>query len=105
MALRRGQVPATADDAAVLAPLLRMTVRAVLEANPAPPSALVRRMSRPRRRAQVARLAARRGVDEHSAWLTVAYAIGAQAARQTGEGTEPAWDGRIDRYFQITLES
>jgi hypothetical protein len=104
IALARGQIPATAEDAAVLAPLLQLPARDVLEANPAPPANLVRRMSRPRRRAQVSRFAAQRGIDERSAWLTTTYAIGAQAARQTGEATDPVWDDRIDRYFQITLE-
>jgi plasmid maintenance system antidote protein VapI len=104
MALRRGQSPVTASEAGVLADALSISEQAVLDANPPPPAGLVERMSRPRRRAQVCRLAANRGVNEHHAWVAATYAVYAQAARQTGPGAEAAWDDRIDRYFQVTLE-
>jgi hypothetical protein len=105
LALRRGQEPATPAQAEKLAPVLQLSPRLVLEANPAPSRGLVQLMSRPRRRAQVNRLADRRGIDERTAWLSATYAVTALAARQTGPQTEPAWDERIDQYFQITLES
>jgi hypothetical protein len=105
LALRRGQMASTPEQAEVLAPVLRIPARQVLEANPAPPQALVQCMSRPRRRAQVTRLASRRGIDERSAWLSATYSVGALAARQTGSQADPAWDQRIDQFFQITLES
>ncbi|WP_084780147.1 hypothetical protein [Planobispora rosea] len=103
LALRRGQVPASDREAAVLAPILGLSHQAVLEANPPPPAGLAAQMSRPRRRAQVVRLARRRGITEHSAWLAATYAVNAQAARQTGQSREPAWEERIDRYFQVAL--
>jgi plasmid maintenance system antidote protein VapI len=105
LAMCRGQRAATPEQAEKLAPVLKMPDQAVLEANPAPPRGLVQRMSRPRRRAQVNQLATRRGVEERSAWLSATYAVYALAARQTGPQTEPAWDERIDQYFQVTLES
>ncbi|MGK5441633.1 hypothetical protein ACSNN7_07385 [Micromonospora sp. URMC 105] len=105
LALRRGQVAATPDQAAKLALVLNMPDWAILEANPAPSRRLVQKMSRPRRRAQVNRLAARRGIEESTAWLTAAYSVNAIAARQTGPQVEPAWDERIDQYFHIALES
>lgn len=105
LALRRGQAAATPEQAEGLAPVLHIPARQILEANPAPPQSLVRRMSRPRRRAQVSRLASRRGIDERNAWLSATYSVGALAARQTGSQAEPAWDQRIDQFFQITLES
>jgi hypothetical protein len=105
LALRRGQAAANPEQAEGLAPVLHIPAMQILEANPAPPQALVQRMSRPRRRAQVARLASRRGVDERSAWLSATYSVGALAARQTASQAEPAWDQRIDQFFQITLES
>lgn len=104
LALCRGQMAATPEQAEKLAPVLQMPDRAVLEANPAPSRGLVQRMSRPRRRAQVNQLATQRGVDERSAWLSATYTVYALAARQTGPQTEPAWDDRIDQYFQVTLE-
>jgi hypothetical protein len=105
LALRRGQLAATPDQAAKLAPLLQLPEQVVLEANPAPSRGLVLKMSRPVRRAQVNSLAARRGIEERAAWLTAAYSVNAMAARQTGSQIEPAWDERIDQYFRITLES
>lgn len=105
LALCRGQKAATPEQAAKLASVLKMPDQAILEANPAPPPGLVRRMSRPRRRAQVSQLATRRGVGERSAWLSATYEVYALAARQTGPQAEPAWDERIDQYFQVTLES
>jgi hypothetical protein len=105
LALRRGQAAATPDQAAGLAPVLHMSDRAILEANPAPSPSLVQKMSRPCRRAQVNRLAVSRGIEERSAWLTATYSVNAMAARQTGIQVDPAWDERIDQYFQITLES
>lgn len=105
LALRRGHAAATPDQAAKLAPVLQMPDWAILEANPAPSRRLVQKMSRPRRRTQVNRLAAHRGIEERSAWLTATYSVNAMAARQTGPQVEPAWDERIDQYFQIALES
>lgn len=105
LALRRGQLAATPDQAAKLAPVLQLPEQVVLEANPAPSRGLVLKMSRPVRRAQVNGLAARRGIAERAAWLTATYSVSAMAARQTGPQTEPAWDERIDQYFRITLES
>lgn len=105
LALRRGQLATTPDQAATLAQALQISEQAVLGANPAPSQRLVQKMGRPHRRAQVNRLAARRGIEERAAWLTATYSINAMAARQTGPIVEPAWDERIDKYFQITLES
>lgn len=105
LALRRGQLAATPDQAAKLAPVLQVPEQVVLEANPAPSQGLVEKMSHPHRRAQVNRLAARRGIEERTAWLTATYSVNAMAARQTGPQIEPAWDERIDQYFRITLES
>lgn len=103
LALRRGKAAATAEDAAALSSLLRITESQVLEANPAPTKRTVRELSRPRRRAQVVQLAARRGSDERSAWQTVAYGIDALAARQPGELSQQAWVDRVDRYLQVLL--
>ncbi|MEV4081563.1 hypothetical protein ACGFJC_12965 [Nonomuraea fuscirosea] len=105
LALRRGQVAVDDAEARVLAPLLGITEEAVLEANASPPAALVVQLSRPRRRAQVMRLARKRGISEHSAWLAATYGVNAQAARQTGKSQDPGWEERIDRYFQVTLEN
>ncbi|MEW9531721.1 hypothetical protein [Microbispora sp. NPDC049125] len=104
LALRRGQVPVSDAEAAALAPMLGISEQEVLEANAPPPAGLMAQMSRPHRRAQVVRLARQRGITEHSAWLAATYGVNAQAARQTGLSREPAWEERIDRYFQATLE-
>ncbi|MGR6919805.1 ImmA/IrrE family metallo-endopeptidase [[Actinomadura] parvosata] len=105
LALRRGQAAVDDAEARVLAPLLGINEKAVLEANASPPAALVVQMSRPRRRAQIARLTRKRGISEHSAWLAATYEVNAQAARQTGQSQDPAWEERIDRYFQVILEN
>ncbi|WP_248962016.1 hypothetical protein [Sphaerisporangium perillae] len=103
LALRRGQVPVSDVEATALAPMLGISEQAVLEANASPPAALVVQMSRPRRRAQVVRLAQKRAITEHSARLAATYGVNSQAARQTGQSREPEWDERIDRYFQVSL--
>jgi hypothetical protein len=102
LALRRGHAAATPEEATILAPILQLTEQGVLDANPALPVDLVRLLSRPRRRAQVARLATQRRQTERRTWQSAAFSL--QAARQTGASTEPAWDERIDRYFQAALE-
>ncbi|MFI7131282.1 hypothetical protein ACIBQ1_36745 [Nonomuraea sp. NPDC050153] len=104
LALRRGQAAVSDVEAAALAPLLGITEEAVLAANAPPPAGLVAHMSKPHRRAQVMRLARKRGVSEYRARLAATYGVNAQAARQTGQSHEPAWEERIDRYFQVTLE-
>ena len=64
------------------------------------PADLVTRLDQPRRRRQLASLAARNGTDERTARLNAAYGTLQFAARQTGGPSAPAWDARLDRYFE-----
>ncbi|HVW80737.1 MAG TPA: hypothetical protein VHB69_07350 [Mycobacteriales bacterium] len=103
LALLRGRLPVTAEQAETLAPALNRTVEQILAANPAPPAEIVSLLDRPRRRPQVQALARRRGMSEVTARQTAAFGVWRLAARQVGDRTEPAWDARLERYFHVTL--
>lgn len=105
LALRRGTMPVTPDQAAVLASRLNLEAADVLAANPQPPADLVTRLDQPRRRRQLASLAAQNRTDERTARLNAAYGTLQLAARQTGGPAAPAWDARLDRYFEATLDA
>lgn len=105
LALRRGTMPVTLEQAVVVASRLSLPAGEVLAANPQPPADLVARLDQPRRRRQLARLAARSGTDERTARLKAAYGTWRLAARQTGGPAAPAWDARLDRYFEATLDA
>jgi hypothetical protein len=104
LALLRGRLPVTPEQADVLAERLNVTSVDVLAANPPPPADLVARLNQPRRRPQLRALADRKSTDERSARLSAAYGTWRLAARQTGGHYDPAWDERLDRYFHATLD-
>lgn len=101
--LARGQQTVTASEADALAPLVGVSPAELLQANPPVPAELVSLMDWPRRRAQVERLAERKGLSVPAAWREAAYDIAGLAARQTGDSV-PAWEGRIDQYFAAVLD-
>ena len=103
IALRRGTIALTPEQAEVLAPVVRQPVEALLGANPALPEDLVGDLDQPAYRAKVIALSQRRGIDEIPAWLTAGFAVAAVAHRQT-EGDAPAWTERLDRYFALVLD-
>jgi len=101
--LRRGQSPATGDQAELLAEHLGISVNEVLEANPSLPEGLITCLSDPHRRNQVYQLSILRQIPEPEAWSAAGYGTYALAARQTGEVEEPAWNERLDAYFNGIL--
>jgi hypothetical protein len=104
LGIARGQRPINQSQATILARRWGLSLSALLNANPAPPPDLMRAISRPKWRAKVGRLALERGIDELSAWVQSAFAVAAPAYRQTGQSDRAAWDERLERYFQATLE-
>jgi hypothetical protein len=103
IALRRGKVALTPDQAERLAPVVHLPVETLLAANPPLPEELVADLDHPAYRAKVISLAERRGIDETQAWLTAGFAVAAVAHRQT-EGETPRWTDRLDRYFALVLD-
>lgn len=104
LALLRGQQPVTAEQAATLATAVGVTVEDILAANPELPAGVVTRLDRPRRREQVDALAARRGLSEVAARQAAAFGAWRLAARRIGDREDPAWDARLDRYFDAVLD-
>lgn len=103
IALGRGIVALTPEQAERLAPVVGHPAERLLAANPALPEDLVADLDLPAYRAKVVRLARRRGIDEIQAWLTTGFAVAAVAHRQT-EGEAPSWTERLDRYFSLVLD-
>ncbi|MEU2372996.1 hypothetical protein ACPCC5_32350 [Streptomyces pseudogriseolus] len=102
LAVWRGQLALTADQAATLAKHLEQPASQLLAANPALPPAVVHELNRPVRRQQVKALAAQRDESEHNARLRAAYGIYTLAARDE-DRTQPDWTARTDRYFELRL--
>ncbi|MEU8926207.1 hypothetical protein AB0D10_35640 [Kitasatospora sp. NPDC048545] len=102
LAVWRGKLPLTPDQAATLADRLGQRAEQLIAANPALPHEVVHELNRPLRRAQVKALAARYNEAEHDARLRAAYGIFALAARQDGPA-RPNWTARTDRYFELCL--
>lgn len=105
LAVLRGRAPVTVEQSSRLSMAIGSTPEEVLAANPSLPEDLVTRLDRPRRRAQVRELASRRRLPEVEAWRAAAYGTWALAARQTGDRADPAWDDRLDRYFDVVLDA
>jgi len=103
IALRRGRMGLTPDQAVRLASVAEESVENLLAANPRLPDDLVADLDLPAYRAKVNALAQRRGIDEVEAWLTAGYSVAGVAHRQT-EGEAPSWRERLDRYFDAVLD-
>lgn len=99
----RGQQPLNAEQAATLAALLGQPAARVLDTNPALPPAVVHQLNRPLRRSQVKKLAAQYDETEHAARLRAAYGVYTLAARDDNR-TQPNWNARTDRYFELLLD-
>ncbi|WP_328842912.1 hypothetical protein [Streptomyces sp. NBC_00258] len=102
LAIWRGQLALTADQAATLAERLGQSASQLLAANPALPPAVVHELNRPLRRKQVKALAAQHDETEREARLRAAYGIYTLAARDD-DRTQPNWTARTDRYFELRL--
>ncbi|WP_439813266.1 hypothetical protein [Streptomyces sp. P9-2] len=102
LAVWRGQLALTADQAATLADRLEQPASQLLAANPALPPAVVHELNRPLRREQVKALAAQHDETERDARLRAAYGIYTLAARDEGR-TQPNWTARTNRYFELRL--
>ncbi|WP_258311453.1 hypothetical protein [Streptomyces sp. NWU49] len=102
LAVWRGQLALTADQAATLAERLEQPASQLLAANPALPLAVVHELNRPLRRKQVKALAAQHDETERDARLRAAYGIYTLAARDD-DRTQPSWKARTDRYFELRL--
>jgi hypothetical protein len=101
LALRRGQQPLTPEQAELLAPLAGITVRELLEANPALPADLVADLDSVEGRRWVAALAEERGLAESDARRNVGYGAYALAAREQRGRT--VWIDRIEHYVRSRL--
>ncbi|MFE6868804.1 hypothetical protein ACFVFS_19865 [Kitasatospora sp. NPDC057692] len=102
LAVWRGKLPLTPDQATKLAERLGRPADQLITANPALPHEVVHELNRPLRRAQVKALATQYDEAEHDARLRAAYGIFALAARQDGPAG-PNWTARTDRYFELCL--
>lgn len=102
LAVWRGQLALTADQAATLADRLDQSASQLLAANPALPPAIVHELNRPLRRKQVKALAAQHDETERDGRLRAAYGIYTLAARDD-DRTRPNWMARTDRYFELRL--
>lgn len=105
LALRRGQAVVTEREAETLAFLLGRSVAEIIAANPPVPEPLRARLDRPAWRAFVQRLARLRDLPERLAWQAAAYGTLRMAGRETAGDDGAIWDQRLERYFQVTLES
>ncbi|CAM5568600.1 HTH cro/C1-type domain-containing protein OS=Streptomyces griseus OX=1911 GN=NCTC13033_01513 PE=4 SV=1 [Streptomyces griseus subsp. griseus] len=99
----RGQQPLNAEQADTLAALLGQPAARFLDTNPALPPAVVHELNRPLRRSQVKKLAAQYDETEHAARLRAAYGVYTLAARDDNR-TQPNWNARTDRYFELLLD-
>ncbi|MFJ7146698.1 hypothetical protein ACIQVT_00470 [Streptomyces sp. NPDC100445] len=102
LAVWRGQLALTAEQAATLAERLGQSTGQLLAANPALPPVVVHELNRPLRRKQVKALAAQHDESEREARLRAAYGIYTLAARDD-DRTQPNWTARTDRYFELRL--
>lgn len=102
LAIWRGQLPLTEQEARDIAPSLGESAENVLAANPTPPSELIDCLDRSRRHHQVLAYAAQRNSDIATAYRDLSYQTWALAARQTGEKTTN-WDLRLDTLFAAVL--
>lgn len=102
LAVWRGQLALTADQATTLAKRLEQPASQLLAANPALPPAVVHELNHPLRRQQLKALAAQHHESEHDARLRAAYGIYTLAARDE-DRTQPDWTARTDRYFELRL--
>lgn len=102
LAVWRGQLALTADQAATLAEHVERPASQLLAANPALPPAVVHELNRPLRRKQVKTLAAQHDETERDARLRAAYGIYTLAARDD-DRTQLNWTARTDRYFELRL--
>lgn len=99
LSVRRGDRPLDAPQIEALVARTGVTADRWWEANPQLPEALIAALDRPAARAKVVALAAEGRRSEIAAWRSVAYDVFSLAARQTGEATEPNWEGRLGQYF------
>jgi hypothetical protein len=102
LAIWRGQLALTADQAVTLADRLDQPAGHLLAANPALPPAIVHELNRPLRREQVKALATEHDETERDTRLRAAYGIYTLAARDDNR-TQPNWTARTDRYFELRL--
>ncbi|WP_162319849.1 hypothetical protein [Nesterenkonia haasae] len=103
LAIWRGQIPLTNEEARKLAPGLGEPVETILAANPTPPSKLIDCLENPRRHHQVLAYAAQRGGDVATAYRDLSHQTWALAARQTGQKATN-WDRRLDTLFAAVLD-
>jgi len=103
VSLVRGQMPVTAEQAALLADHVRLPAEDILAANPAPPGPVCVLVDLPRHRPQIDRLAAQRGTTDIEAHRAAAYGSWAMAARQTGVVDDSVWERRLQQYFTVAL--
>jgi hypothetical protein len=103
IALLRGRLGLTPEQAGLLAPVVGETAENLVAANPRLPDDLIADLDLPVYRAQVNALAQRRGIDEVEAWLTAGYSVAGVAHRHT-EVETPSWSERLDRYFGLVLD-
>lgn len=98
LAIWRGRMPVTLEEAERLAPLMGESAEELLTKNPMPPSDLVGCLDDLGRRRQILVYAAKRGIDVPTAYRDLAYQTWALAARQTGVKATN-WDLRLDTIF------
>lgn len=103
LAVWRGQVPLTHEEAKTIAPVLGKLAEEILAANPTPPPDLIDSLERSRRHHQVLAYAIQRGNDVAAAYHDLSYQTWALAARQTGEKITN-WDLRLDTLFAAVLD-
>lgn len=103
LAVWRGQLALSREEAENVAPLLGESAETLLAANPAPPTGLVACLEQPVRHRQVLSYAARRGLGVPAAYRDLAYQTWALAARQTGQKTTN-WNLRLDTLFAAVLD-
>lgn len=103
LAIWRGQLPLTEQEARDMAPGLGESVENILAANPIPPSELIDCLEHPQRHHQVLAYATHRNSDIAAAYRDLSYQTWALAARQTGEKTTN-WDLRLDTFFAAVLD-
>ena len=103
LAVWRGQLALTHEEAEKVAPLLGESAESLLTANPAPPTDLVACLEQPVRHRQVLAYAALRSVKVPAAYRDLAYQTWALAARQTGQKATN-WNLRLDTLFAAVLD-
>lgn len=103
LAIWRGQLPLTEQEARDIAPGLGESAESILAANPTPPSELIDCLEHSRRHHQVLAYAAQRNSEIATAYRDLSYQTWALAARQTGEKIKN-WDLRLDTLFAAVLD-